>query len=81
MGAALGLPLAALVLWLMRAAGPAWWLWVWVAWMAFQFLVLALYPTVIAPLFNKFSPLPPDPRARPSRRCSRAAASRIAASM
>ena len=60
-GAALGLPLAALVLWLMRAAGPAWWLWVWVAWMAFQFLVLALYPTVIAPLFNKFSPLPPGP--------------------
>jgi STE24 endopeptidase len=57
-GAALGLPLAALVLWLMRAAGPLWWLWAWAAWIGFQFLVLALYPTVIAPLFNKFSPLP-----------------------
>jgi STE24 endopeptidase len=57
-GAALGLPLAALVMWLMRAAGPLWWLWAWAAWIAFQFLLLALYPTVIAPLFNKFSPLP-----------------------
>ena len=57
-GAALGLPLAALVLWLMRAAGPLWWIWAWVVWIAFQFLLLALYPTVIAPLFNKFSPLP-----------------------
>ncbi len=60
-GAALGLPLAALMLWLMRAAGPLWWLWAWAAWTGFQFLVLALYPTVIAPLFNKFSPLPPGP--------------------
>ena len=57
-GAALGLPLAALVLWLMRAAGPLWWIWAWAVWIGFQFLLLALYPTVIAPLFNKFSPLP-----------------------
>ena len=57
-GALLGLPLAALVLWLMRAAGAAWWLWTWAAWIGFQFLILLLYPTVIAPLFNKFSPLP-----------------------
>lgn len=57
-GAALGLPLAALVLWLMRAAGPLWWVWTWAVWIGFQFLILALYPTVIAPMFNKFSPLP-----------------------
>jgi STE24 endopeptidase len=57
-GAALGLPLAVLVLWLMRAAGPLWWIWTWAVWIVFQFLVLALYPTVIAPLFNKFAPLP-----------------------
>ena len=57
----LGLPLAALILWLMRASGAYWWLWAWLAWIAFQFLVLALYPTVIAPLFNKFSPLPEGP--------------------
>lgn len=59
--AVLGLPLVTLILWLMRATGPYWWLWAWLAWIAFQFLVLALYPTVIAPLFNKFSPLPEGP--------------------
>jgi STE24 endopeptidase len=58
LGAAIGLPLAALVLWIMGAAGPWWWLWAWAAWTAFQLLMLVLYPTVIAPLFNKFSPLP-----------------------
>jgi STE24 endopeptidase len=59
--ALLGLPLVALVIWLMRAAGTWWWLYAWVAWIAFQALVLALYPTVIAPLFNRFSPLPEGP--------------------
>ncbi len=57
-GAALGLPLAAVALILMREAGAFWWLWAWVVWVAFQALMLALYPTVIAPLFNTFSPLP-----------------------
>lgn len=64
-GVALGLPLALLVLWMMRGAGELWWLYVWIAWMAFQLLLLLLYPTVIAPLFNRFSPLPAgDARAR-----------------
>ena len=57
-GAALGVPLAFLVLWLMKTTGAYWWLLVWIAWMAFQLLVLVLYPTLIAPLFNRFSPLP-----------------------
>jgi len=57
-GLALGLPLLLLVLWLMREAGSWWWLLAWAAWMAFQLLVLVLYPTVIAPLFNRFTPLP-----------------------
>ena len=56
-GAALGIPLASLMLWLMARAGTLWWLYAWVAWVVFQLLVLALYPTVIAPLFNKFEPL------------------------
>jgi STE24 endopeptidase len=56
-GAVLGIPLLTLVLWLMARAGPLWWLYAWVAWVAFQVLVLALYPTLIAPLFNKFEPL------------------------
>jgi STE24 endopeptidase len=54
----LGLPLAFLVLWLMQRAGAWWWLYAWLAWMGFQLLVLILYPTVIAPLFNRFSPMP-----------------------
>ncbi len=56
-GAVIGLPIAALMLWIMGATGALWWLWAWGAWMVFNLLVLVLYPTVIAPLFNKFEPL------------------------
>jgi STE24 endopeptidase len=56
-GAVIGLPLAALVLWIMAATGRWWWLWAWGAWAAFNLLIMVLYPTVIAPLFNKFEPL------------------------
>jgi STE24 endopeptidase len=56
-GALMGLPLAALILWIMGAAGTLWWLWAWGAWMVFNLVLLVLYPTVIAPLFNKFEPL------------------------
>ncbi len=56
-GALIGLPLGALMLWLMGAAGSAWWLWAWGAWMAFNLLLLVIYPTLIAPIFNKFKPL------------------------
>ena len=59
-GALIGLPIAALILWLMGAAGSTWWLWAWGAWMGFNLLILVLYPTVIAPLFNKFEPLAED---------------------
>ncbi|WP_374592733.1 M48 family metallopeptidase [Aquabacterium sp.] len=59
-GALLGLPIAAVILWLMGAAGPTWWLWAWAVWMGFNLLILVLYPTVIAPLFNKFEPLQDD---------------------
>jgi STE24 endopeptidase len=55
--AALGLPLAAAVLWLMARAGDLWWLYAWGVWVAFNALVLVLFPTVIAPLFNRFKPL------------------------
>jgi STE24 endopeptidase len=56
-GAALGIPLVSLVLWLMARAGALWWLYAWLVWVGFQILMLALYPTVIAPLFNTFKPL------------------------
>ncbi len=54
---ALGIPLLLGVLWLMAKMGEYWWLYVWLAWMGFNLLILTLYPTVIAPLFNKFTPL------------------------
>jgi STE24 endopeptidase len=57
LGAALGIPVLGAVLWLMDRMGEWWWLYVWLFWMSFNLLVLTLYPTVIAPLFNKFSPL------------------------
>lgn len=57
LGAALGLPLLVLVLWLMGRMGAQWWLYVWLAWAGFNLLVLLLYPAFIAPLFNKFTPL------------------------
>ena len=56
-GTLVGLPLAALILWIMGASGGLWWLWAWLAWVAFNLVLLVLYPTVIAPLFNKFEPL------------------------
>lgn len=60
LGAALGLPLLFVALWLMNRAGSLWWLWTWLVWVAFQMLVLLIYPTFIAPLFNKFEPLKDD---------------------
>lgn len=56
-GVALGLPIAALILWLMGSAGDLWWLWGWAVWMGFNLVLLMVYPTFIAPLFNKFKPL------------------------
>ncbi|MCU4117730.1 M48 family metallopeptidase [Variovorax sp. N23] len=56
-GALIGLPIAALILWLMGAAGSLWWLWAWAVWMGFNLLLMLVYPTFIAPLFNKFKPL------------------------
>lgn len=57
LAAVLGLPLAAVVLWIMDATGPSWWVWAWLVWVAFNLLILVLYPSLIAPLFNKFEPL------------------------
>ncbi len=56
-GALIGLPLAALMLWLMGAAGTLWWLWAWCVWMGFNLLLMVVYPLFIAPIFNKFKPL------------------------
>lgn len=57
LGLVLGLPLLFGVLWLMERMGAYWWLYVWLVWMAFNLLVLFIYPTFIAPIFNKFTPM------------------------
>jgi len=57
LGAIIGLPLLFGVLWLMERMGMNWWLYVWGVWVTFNLLLLFLYPSFIAPLFNKFQPL------------------------
>jgi STE24 endopeptidase len=54
-GAVLGLPLLFGVLWLMGRMGEYWWLYVWAVWVVFNLLILFIYPSFIAPLFNKFT--------------------------
>jgi STE24 endopeptidase len=57
LGAAIGLPLLALILWVIDAVGSSWWLWAWGILISFSLLMSWLYPTLIAPLFNKFTPM------------------------
>lgn len=56
-GLLLGGPILLIALWLMQTAGSLWWLYLWVIWSAFNLFMLAVYPTWIAPLFNKFTPM------------------------
>lgn len=53
----IGVPLVAVVLWLMETAGERWWLYTWVVWTGFTLLMTWAYPAFIAPMFNKFSEL------------------------
>ena len=57
LGAVLGLPLIWVILWLMEQAGEQWWIYTWAVWTSFSLFIAWAYPTWIAPLFNKFSPL------------------------
>ena len=57
LGLSLGLPILFVALWMLQNAGSYWWLYLWVVWSLFNLLILAIYPTWIAPFFNKFSPL------------------------
>lgn len=56
-GVILGAPILFAALWLMQGAGAYWWLYLWIVWSVFNLLMLAVYPTFIAPFFNKFTPL------------------------
>src|SRR3989338_7052985 len=53
----LGVPLAFAVLWIMQQTGEYWWLYAWLLWTGFSLFLVWAYPTLIAPLFNKFRPL------------------------
>lgn len=53
----IGVPFIYLVMWMMESMGELWWLYVWMAYMGLSLTMFWLYPSVIAPLFNKFSPL------------------------
>lgn len=59
-GAAIGLPLVWVVITLMDKSGNLWWLYAWLVWSGFQLLMMLIFPTWIAPLFNKFTPLADD---------------------
>jgi STE24 endopeptidase len=56
-GAVIGLPLIWVTLALMEKAGALWWLYAWLIWCGFQIFMLGFYQNLIAPLFNKFTPL------------------------
>jgi len=56
-GFLIGAPLLVLVLWIMNVAGGLWWLYVWMTWFGFSLFMMWAYPSFIAPLFNKFTPL------------------------
>jgi STE24 endopeptidase len=56
-GAIIGLPLLAAILWLMAKMGDQWWLYVWATWLVFSLTLMWVFPTFIAPLFNKFVPM------------------------
>jgi STE24 endopeptidase len=57
LSAAIGFPILALILWVMDSVSSMWWLWAWAIIMSFSLLMSWLFPTVIAPLFNKFTPM------------------------
>lgn len=57
LAAVTGLPIAWIILWFMGTTGHLWWLWAWGIWTGFQLLLMWIFPTFIAPLFNKFEPL------------------------
>lgn len=61
LGLLLGAPLLLCVLWLMERMGEHWWLYAWFVWVIFNLFVVAVFPTWIAPLFNKFTPLEDEP--------------------
>jgi STE24 endopeptidase len=59
----LGGGLLSLLLLVIMHAGTSWWMWAWMVFFSFQFLLLVLYPLIVAPMFNKFTPMEDHPLA------------------
>ena len=57
LGLIIGVPLLWTILWLMEKSGELWWVYAWIVWTSFSLFIMWVYPTVIAPIFNKFEPL------------------------
>ena len=57
LGLVIGVPLLYVILWLMEQAGEQWWVYTWLVLSSFSLLMMWIYPTWIAPIFNKFEPL------------------------
>ncbi len=57
LGLVIGTPLLYSILWLMQSAGREWWIYAWSLWFGFTLLISWAYPRLIAPLFNRFTPL------------------------
>lgn len=60
LSAIIGVPLLLVAFWLMERMGSVWWLYLWLVWVGFSVMMMAVYPNFIAPLFNKFTPLTDD---------------------
>lgn len=56
-GFILGTPILYLIFWFYYSVGDLWWLYAFILVFSFQFIVAGIYPTVLAPIFNKFTPL------------------------
>jgi STE24 endopeptidase len=57
LGLVIGVPLLYVILWLMEQAGEQWWIYTWIVISGFSLFMMWVYPTWIAPIFNKFEPL------------------------
>ena len=53
----IGAPVGFAILWIMGQLGTHWWLYAFFFLSIIQLLLVFIYPTFIAPIFNKFSPL------------------------
>jgi STE24 endopeptidase len=60
LSAVIGIPLLLVAFWLMEKMGGLWWFYLWLVWLSFSVIMMAVYPNFIAPLFNKFTPLAND---------------------